>query len=737
MRRTVRPVGCWAMPLGARRMQHTNPNATAASAAVPATSSSPQKAYRSSEEGPSSSAHAGGVATHPEAEVSYRSLYPKVRLRAKTQERPYKRSTFTTFEEAEVAQPKSESANQPQLASSSAESRTTSVAAEGQHQQLLQTAVAVPISAASRDVASLPEGNEVQQFLDEVQRQVDASRFHRNQAIPFPEKPEANSPVFRRIKRHAKMTVEVPDPDYPVFTRKDQAVELPPAAEHPWVRKNTPIGPFIVHGDGQIHQLGGTGQVDFDDTSVNEKRPASHRGLQHRSILQEHLPQDNGRVVQDAVIKHSFALTGRGVFATRRISKGDNIMVVQSTARNVGVKGELERLEEMCADVLIACRDGDERVREFLHNWILTGQPSSLLEHWPAVGTARVMAAIGGAEVLDELELHPIHIARLAAILDLNSFLVESSFAERKGMAYFPEAGFLNHSCVPNATYDIMPEHMFRESDYYLDEAAAEEGRDVDKPTGNAVGDRESSTGDTAAGAATSSTSPHVTAEPAVTGRTTTTTAVAAPNASTGGDVAVVRDTSKERNAAYFGDDSRLAAYPSLTEADAPVYLFCCRASKDIEPGEEILISYVPPQWSFDNRQYVLYDRYHFWCKCPKCAPVLDKKYARMPKMLVGLVVLSILLQFLVFYQRDLKNAVDDDFERLAAMSEEERLDELRRRGITPEEISVDGAKKRKQRRTGLFELMEEERLRQLYEPDNRGYLTTMDRLNPLSVPPR
>ncbi|KAL7702327.1 SET domain containing protein [Lotmaria passim] len=716
MRRAVRPVTCCVWPLSSRRTEHSYSGVNAATAPS-TTSSSPSSVSRetpgaSGVAGVSSIPRTGNTTQDSSKETSYRTLYPKVRLRAKTQERPYRRSTFTTFEEEEVTQLVSESVDPPQLASSSAlatpSPATQAHAEEKRQQQQQHTAVAVQQSQA-KEVASLPEGNEVQQFLDEVQRQVDATRFQRNQTIPFPEKPEANSPAFRRVKRHAKMTVEVPDPNYPTFVRKDQAVQLPPAAEHPWVRKNTPIGPFIVHGDGQISQLGGTGQVDFDDTSVNEKLPLSYRGLQHRSILQRQLPQDNGRVVQDAVIKHSFTLTGRGLFATRRIAKGENIMIVQSTARNLGVKGEVERLEEMCADILIACRDGDERMREFLHSWILTGQPSSLLEHWPAASTARVLTAIGGADVLDELELHPIHIARLAAILDLNSFLVESSFAERKGMAYFPEAGFLNHSCDPNATYDIMPEHVFRDSDYYLDEAAAEEEDDVDKPKESGAGD----------------------------GKKEGVQDAAAPSHSAEGDVAVVRDSPKERNAAYFGNENRLATYPGLTAADAPVYLFCCRASKDIEPGEEILISYVPPQWSFDNRQYVLHDRYHFWCKCPKCAPVLDKKYARVPKLLVGFVVLSIVLQLLVFYQRDLKNAVDEDFNRLAAMSEEDRLEELRRRGISPEELSVEGAKKRKQRRNGLFEMMEEERLRRLYEPDNRGYLTTMDRMNPLSEPPR
>jgi hypothetical protein len=726
MRRAVQPVVCGALLLCARRPQHTNSTNTTSASDVPSTAST------AAQPPPSHDTPNGTDAErHQSNEKPYRSLYPKVRLRAKTQERSYKRSTFVTFGDTKEALLEGESADQPQLASSpSSLSHTTSVTMEAteQQQQQQQALTTVAVSATS-DVTALPEGNEVQRFLDEVQRQVDAARFQRNQTIPFPEKPEANSPAFRRIKRHTKMTVEIADPDYPTFARKDQAVQLPPAAEHPWVRKNTPIGPFIVHGDGQIHQLGGTGQVDFDDTSINEKLPTSYRGLQHCSILQQQLPQENGRVVQDAVIKHSFTLTGRGVFATRRIAKGENIMIVQSTARSVGAKGELERLEEMCTDILVTCRDGDARVREFLHSWILTGQPSSLLEHWPAASTTRVLAAIGGAQVLDELELHPIHIARLGAILDLNSFLVESSFAERKGMAYFPEAGFLNHSCVPNATYDIMPEHAFRESDYYLDEAAAEEEEhDGDADTPNKSDGDGSGSGAAAASAEDAAS----TAASKLVGDTSTD-----GKARSESDVVTVHNTVKERNAAYFGNKTRLAEYPGLTEADAPVYLFCCRASKDIEPGEEILISYVPPQWSFDNRQYVLHDRYHFWCKCPKCAPVLDKKYARVPKLLVFFVILSIALQLLVFYQRDLKNAVDEDFNRLAAMSEEERLEELRRRGITPEELSVGGAKRRKQRRTGLFEMMEEERLRKVYEPDNRGHLTQWDRMNPLSEPPR
>lgn len=188
---------------------------------------------------------------------------------------------------------------------------------------------------------------------------------------------------------------------------------------------------------------------------------------------------------------------------------------------------------------------------------------------------------------------------------------------------------------------------------------------------------------------------------------------------------------------AFFGREDRLAAYPDLTEADAPVYLFCCRAEKEIEAGEEIVISYVPPQWSFDNRQYVLHDRYRFWCKCPKCSPVLDKKYARVPKMIVAMVLVSIVLQIMVFQQRSLKNAVDKDYEQLASMSEEERLEELRARGIDVEAITANAVERRKQRRVGLFEMLEEDRLNRLYEPENRGPMNIVNLMDAHAKPPR
>ncbi|KAG5490949.1 hypothetical protein JIQ42_00835 [Leishmania sp. Namibia] len=732
MRRASRPlVLCTLSPCVQRWQRSTS--ATAPGEPVPLPSSSTATSTEvSASKAPqptTSSSAAHSVSTTDQrrgADTPYRSLYPRVRLRATTQERPYKRRGFVAFKDAEAGgeqRPRSrgDSAQEASLFPTAAEMSGTAISSD--HRRSLAQA-SLTAEAGSLDQRSdTVEGNEVQQFLDEAQRQVDVARHARNQAIPFPPKPEATSPEFRRVKQHAKMKIEVPDPDYPTFARKDQVAQLPPPQEHPWVRKNTPIGPFIVHGDGQIHQTGGTGQVDFDDTSVNEKLPQSYRGLQHRSTLQRQLPQDNGRVLQGAVIKHSFTLTGRGVFATRRIAKGETIMIVQSTARNVGVKGELQRLEEMCTDTLIACRDGDARACDFLHDWILTGQPSSLLEHWPESSTSRVLDAIGGADVLSALELHPIHVARMAAIIDLNSFLVESSISERRGMAYFPEAGFLNHSCVPNATYDIVPEHVFRDTDYYLDEATSvdaveAEGEDV-KSIATASNDAE--TGPTAAPCSARTARPPAAMEDA------SAIQVAAGDGVPGG----------QRSAAFFGSEDRLSAYPDLTEADAPVYLFCCRADRAIDAGEEIVISYVPPQWSFDNRQYVLHDRYRFWCKCPKCSPVLDKKYARVPKMIVVMVLVSIMLQIIVLRQRNLKDSVDEDFRQLAAMSEEERLEELRARGIDAEAMTQDAVKRRKQRCVGLFEMLEEERLNRIYEPDNRGPMNIVNLMDAHAKPPR
>ncbi|ESL12156.1 hypothetical protein TRSC58_00081 [Trypanosoma rangeli SC58] len=347
-------------------------------------------------------------------------------------------------------------------------------------------------------------------------------------------------------------------------------------------------------------------------------------------------------------------------------------MIVRSTASNLGVKGEVERLVEMCSDVLLTAYEGTAAELNYLHDWILTGQPSSLLEFWPASATERVLERIGGVEVLHALELHKIHVSRLAAVIDMNSFLVESSYAVRKGMAYFPEAGFLNHSCAPNATYDVLPEHTFRESEYYLDEAveAAHHADDV---------------------AATTST------------------------------------TAEVESTAH-----------ALTMETAVQYLFCCRAAANIPAGTEILISYVPPEWSFDNRQYVLHDRYRFWCKCSKCAPMLDAMHARVPRLIVLMLVFSIWLQLLVLHRRDVEQAAARE---TVAMEEDSALHEDDADGDEDDYDEAAVVRRRRQhwprpRSRGLFELLEEDRLEELYTPDRRSLPGPLAN-DPWARPPR
>lgn len=498
--------------------------------------------------------------------------------------------------------------------------------------------------------------NETEIFLEHVQLQSEQARFERNQSIPLPTHPDELVPEFRRLKRHQKHEVVARDPidDRPVFKRRDVFVTPPPSPAHPWLGRSTPIGDHVVHGDGQLNLFGGTGKVGFDDDErvlskeEHEKR-LTWRGLSHRSPVHHSLPLMNAVMWSShspAVVKHSFSLTGRGVFASKAIKKGETIMITSSTARSLGVKGEMKRLEEMCTEVLLNALDKTRTAEEqkeyvdFLHNWILTGQPSSLVEYWPQASTDRVLEAIGGQEQLDLLELHPIHITRMAAIMDLNGFLVESTYAERKGMAYFPEAGFFNHSCVPNAAYEIMPEHVFEESDYYLDEALKEEEA------------REEGTSHTAGSSS-----------------------AAAPS-----DLTPAEERAQHRLARFSQGSGN-----ELTEYGAPTYLFCCRADKDIAEGEEILISYVPPDWSFDNRQYVLHDRYHFYCKCPRCVPTIERQYAKVPKLLVFLVVCSIILQiFLICLKNNAGQAA-------------------------PERAPEDEEEFPRPKRMGFFELMEKQ----------------------------
>lgn len=619
-----------------------------------------------------------------------------------------------------------------------------------QQQQQQQEAQASLPTVAGED--SDTELNDVQAFHEEVRRQTELARYVRNQDIPYPAHPDTLVPEYRRIKRSTKMVVsaEATEVDFPTFVRRDAFVELPPPAQHPWTTRPTPMGPFITHGDGQINIRGGTGEVGFDDRKPKDLAeapaplPRHWRGLQHRSILNHHLPQRNGTTLQDAVVKHSFEWTGRGVFATREIKKGEILMVVRSTGQNVGVKGEMRRLEEIVISILNDCYDElveeaeeeEDAAREankgsakaggggggtataseapkrekggklsFLHDWVLTGQPSALLESWPKASTARVVEGIGGEQVLEALELHPNHIARLAAVVDLNSFLVESFFAERKGMAYFPEAGFLNHSCVPNATYDIIPEPSFAESSYCTDETLAgdSDGGELEPEAGGGGGRSGSGGGNHNDN---SNKGPRGTDE-------------AEPEEGKGEEEERKEDegtaVEQRRQDEQAEGGGSLVHYPDLTETGAPRYLFCCRALQDIPAGTEITISYVPPDWSFDNRQYVLHDRYNFWCKCPKCAPTLDAKYMRGSKTIVVMLIVCVLLQLIVLYQRDRRNNRQREIDSLASLTEDDRARALRERGMSIADYRDALEKQRLQNRKGLFEMLEERKANDQY----------------------
>jgi len=431
----------------------------------------------------------------------------------------------------------------------------------------------------------------------------------------------------------------IPDPDYPTYPRKDVFVPLPPAKKHPWV-EDTPIGPHIVHGDGLLGVVG-TGEVGFDNESVNAPNPLpkTWKGLQHQSIVGRSLPLNNGTVLEDNVVKHSFSLTGRGVFATRDVKAGEIVMIVSATAQSLGLDGEQRRLVNMCSEILTNARDGSDEDKQFLHDWILTGQMSSLMERWPERLTNEVIEKIGGISTLEALELHRNHIARLAAVIDMNSFVVESSFDERKGCAYWPEAGFYNHSCDPNATYEIIPEHAFKESEFYT--ANQESGNSSSSSNSN---EDDSANGPDEAVCVTSAKKQEGTAE-----ETSDSGAVSVSNNSV--------QTPSSSTSLLVEDLSRV----NLTATGAPNYLFCMRTTKDIKAGEEILISYVPVEWGFDARQYVLHDRYRFRCKCPRCAPTIDSKYAIIPRTM--LLVIAFLLSLQLWLMQMKYNSLDTDLD--------------------------------------------------------------------------
>jgi hypothetical protein len=330
--------------------------------------------------------------------------------------------------------------------------------------QSAPAADAVQRARPTLDELAAVEDNTGEVLLAErnLQQQEDDAIYD-NARLQPPLHPDSLAPVFHRIKRSAKL-VRIDEDDRTVVRQKESFMRLRPPAAHPWV-EDCPIGPSILHGDGQLG-VHGTGEVGFEETASWRELPKSWRGLNHLPTVGMAPSQKMGYVSQDTVVKHSLRLTGRGLFASSDIKEGDLIMVVRSSATSLGFNSLIDRLLRMTRDMILAAHAGSAEDRDYLHQWILTGQQSSRIEHWAAEHTDRVIEMIGGRPVLDDLELHPLHVARLAAVIDMNHFVIEGFYNEDKGKGYWPEAGLMNHSCVPNADYDIMPVDEFIVSDY-------------------------------------------------------------------------------------------------------------------------------------------------------------------------------------------------------------------------------------------------------------------------------
>lgn len=487
----------------------------------------------------------------------------------------------------------------------------------------------VEIKENSDDLAHLSAAEltkEVDAFFDEKDRQMSEYARRQNEVnVKLPPRPEELVPAFERVKHSAKLLVRFNDPDDIVHEQKWNYVAYPPAKAHPWV-PHTKHGKYIVHGDGMLNVVG-TGEVGFDSSFAEKTLPKNWEGLKKHSNVGEKIPLKNGSVIQDAQVKYSLQLTGKGIFATRNIKKGELLMIVDSTAQNVGFNDEQSRMIEMTADILHNTLLGGEEEKHFLHHWILTGQLSSVVERWRKEATDKVIELIGGEAALAKLELHREHIPRIAAIIHMNSFIVESAFAERRGIAYWPEASLLNHSCDPNTTYEIVPEQMFTQSEFYLGT------NDQELMTFESDNIHSAMSRDAADGTTNSETSANnvnedikkeksemsENKEEATTSSSLTTTSATRELISTG--------------------------YTDLTPKGANTFLFCARATKDIAAGEEILISYIPPDWPFSHRQEVLLERYKFRCKCPKCSPEIDSRHNFASRFLIPTLALVIVLR--------------------------------------------------------------------------------------------
>jgi hypothetical protein len=75
-----------------------------------------------------------------------------------------------------------------------------------------------------------------------------------------------------------------------------------------------------------------------------------------------------------------------------------------------------------------------------------------------------------------------------------------------------------------------------------------------------------------------------------------------------------------------------LPEHANLKRSWTWLYLWCwvqaLRAARDIEPGEQLVISYVDQDLPLSARQQLLSTGYGFMCKCQKCKEELSSQSA-------------------------------------------------------------------------------------------------------------